>query len=380
MNGRERIMLVLKGELPDRVPVSPFVQEEFLYYFYPGKKSDRVKSAVECAEYFGFDIMTRSKEFEVVPYFMQKSFPNWELTVNTSQKENIIYKTYEIKTPLKTLRQVEAAPDTGTGGVGVSYSTMEYMIKDDSDLEAFIKYVPDIDAETVNHMKEYCSWSKEVIGDKGISVPWIWGGVYNKAAWLRNIEELMMDTYDNLDFYKTFMGKMADLQVQASSALALANGDAIGIQGNIANSGMMSKAFFDEHVLPYEKKVVDAIHQAGSFTVYHNCGKAAKFQTSYVDMGLTAWETVAEAPQGDNTLEAAKKNVGDKLTLIGNLDQINFLKTATVKEIEDKVEQIVNIGKPGGRYIFACSDFLEKNTPEENIHAAIRAAIHFGKY
>ena len=32
-SSRERLQLVLSGQLPDRVPVSPFVQDEYLSYF-----------------------------------------------------------------------------------------------------------------------------------------------------------------------------------------------------------------------------------------------------------------------------------------------------------------------------------------------------------
>lgn len=92
----------------------------------------------------------------------------------------------------------------------------------------------------------------------------------------------------------------------------------------------------------------------------------------YVEMGLTTWETVAAETQGVNSFREAKKDVGDSLVLIGNIDQINFLKTATTKQVEDKVEEFVGIGKSGGKYIFAASDFLEKDTPLENIIAAIK--------
>lgn len=379
MNGRERILTVLGGNIPDRVPVSLFVQEEFLSYMYPGRRVDRVTDAVECARHFDFDIMTRSKKFEQ-PHFVKKSFPNWELSSQTIREEGNFYKVFEIKTPLKTLKQVEAGPDVGVRSEGIHLSTVEYLIKDESDLEAFIKYVPDIDRETIQEMNEYCAWSKEVIGPLGISVPWTWGGIYNQAATYREVTQLMMDPYIEPDFYKAYMEKLTELSAQYSLALAKANGDAVGIQGNIANSAVIGKDFFDEYILPYEKAVADAIHQEGSYTVYHNCGKAEILQSSYVDMGLTAWETISEPPQGDNNLERAKKNVGGRLTLIGNLDQVQFLKTATAAEVEKRVEEILRVGKPGGRYIFACSDFLENGTPFENIEAAVKAAKYFGKY
>jgi uroporphyrinogen decarboxylase len=379
MKGRERLLTTLKGGIPDEVPVSLFVQEEFLSYMYPGRKVDRVKDAVECAKFFEFDIMTRSNEFNV-PYFMRKSYPNWDVSFSTVREAGNYYKIFEVKTPLKTLKQVEVGPDVGDAVSGLHLSTKEYLIKDESDLEAFLKYVPSIDSQIASDMKEYCKWSKEVIGELGISAPWGIGGIYNLAATYRDVTQLMMDPYINTDFYEAYMNKLTSLAVAHDSEFAAANGDVIGIQGNIANAAVIGSDFFDEFILPYEKKLVEAISGSGSFTIYHNCGRAEVLQKSYVEMGLSAWETVAEAPQGDNSLERAKKNIGDKITLIGNLDQVNFLKTASVEEVEKKAEEIMNTGKPGGRYIFACSDFLEKDTPYDNVKALVRSARMHARY
>lgn len=379
MNGRERILAVLKGEIPDRVPVSLFVQEEFLSLLFPDRKTDRVKDAVECAKLFDFDVMTRSKNFSK-PYFMKRSYLNWELHFSTRRDSGKYYEIYEIVTPLKTLKQVEVGPDTGSRVGGLHLSTIEYLIKDASDLEAFLHYVPSLEQDTAVEIREYCRWSKAVIGDTGISVPWGMGGVYNLAATFRDSTELMMDPYDDEDFYRAFMNKLAELIISFDTLLAGENKDAVGIQGNIANSAVIGKDYFNKYIFQYEKSLADAIHQAGSYTVYHNCGYAGVLQECYAQMGLTAWETVAEPPQGDNSLAKAKEKIGRKITLIGNLDQVDFLKTATEKEVEERVERILSIGKPGGRYIFACSDFLEVGTPFENVSAAVRAAKACGKY
>jgi len=97
-------------------------------------------------------------------------------------------------------------------------------------------------------------------------------------------------------------------------------------------------------------------------------------------MGLDMWETVAAPPQGDNDLKEAKELIGDSITLSGNLDQVNFLKKAALEEIEEEVTRIMNIGKQGGRYIFAASDFLEKGTPLENVKKVIEVAKREGRY
>ena len=68
------------------------------------------------------------------------------------------------------------------------------------------------------------------------------------------------------------------------------------------------------------------------------------------------------------------------MCLLGNLDQVRFLKTASPQEVAGKAREIMKIGKPGGHYIFSTSDFLEKGTPIENVKAMIKAAKEAGQY
>ncbi|NLW56284.1 MAG: hypothetical protein GX050_06680 [Firmicutes bacterium] len=380
MTSRERILTVLGGGIPDRVPVGLFVQEEYLGWFFPEKKKvDRVKDAVECAQILGFDLLVRDRAFES-PHFMKRSYTNWEVNESTKKDKGNFYRIFEIATPDGVLKQVEVGPYDERTGSGIHLATIEYLIKDEKDLEIFQKYIPRIDRETVAAMKERASFSRELIGDLGISAPWSWGGVFNQAATYRNVQDLLMDAYINPGFYQSYMETMTDLIIEFNSALAEAEFDCIGIQGNIANSAMVGPDYFEQFILPYEKKLVDTIKGAGKFTLYHNCGKAQVLQNSYVKLGIDMWETVAAPPQGDNDLKEAKAKIGDKLTLSGNLDQVDFLKRASLKEVEEKVTEIMHIGKPGGRYIFAASDFLEQGTPLENVKKVIEVAKREGVY
>ncbi|WP_028307006.1 uroporphyrinogen decarboxylase family protein [Desulfitibacter alkalitolerans] len=380
MTGRERLLCTLQRQIPDRVPIGLFVQEEFLAYFFPDrKKVDRVIEGTECARILGFDIITRSHQFSV-PYFLKKSYLNWEVEHKSEIKNGNLYNMVTIHTPKGTLKQVEGMPYNEKTSAGTHAATMEYLIKDERDFEIFQKYIPKIDGKSIKEMKENAVQTQKTIGDTGISAPWGWCGVYNVAATYRNLQDLLIDPYTNKDFYEAYMAMLTKLIVENTEYLADTDFDCIGIQGNIANSAMIGPEYFDRFILPYEKQVVDVIRNAGKYALYHNCGKAKVLQNSYVKLGVDIWETIAEHPQGDNNLEEAKRLIGDKLILSGNLDQVEFLKKASLTHIEERVAKIMHIGKPGGNYIFACSDYLERDTPLESIAKVIEVAKREGKY
>lgn len=380
MTGRERILTVLQGEIPDRVPIGLFVQEEFLAYYFPDRKEvDRVVEGVECAKAFGFDILTRATSFST-PHFFRKSYLNWELQQETSHANGNIYRTTRITTPAGMLTQVEAAPYHKKTISGIPFMTTEYLISSEQDFEIFQHYVPDIDAESVRALKDTARQAQHMIGETGISAPWGWGGVYNYASKYRDIQQLMMDPYLNPEFYQEFMSTLTTAMVKYYDVLGETDIDCLGISGNIANAAMVGAKFFDQYILPYERQIVETIRQAGKYSLYHNCGNAKVLYPSYRKLGMDVWETVSPPPQGDNDLAEAKAALGDELILSGNLDQIDFLKKASLEEIDAEVTRIMHIGKPGGKYIFAASDFLENGTPLENIKKVVETAKREGKY
>ena len=176
------------------------------------------------------------------------------------------------------------------------------------------------------------------------------------------------------------MDFFTDLVVTDHEIFAESEFDCVGIQGNIANGGMMGAEYFEAYVLPYEKRAIDILRAAGKPTVYHNCGKAKSLYSVYPKLGITVWETVSEAPQGDNVLAEAKEYFGDRLILFGNFDQVHYLKEATADQVEKKARELMEIGKKGGHFLFACSDYLEAGTPMENVRALLRGARAAAEY
>ena len=380
MSSRERLLLVLSGQIPDRVPVSPFVQDEYLSHFYPQKtKVDRVFDALELSKELDFDLIAKPRNFEV-PHFLRKSFPNWKLDQAQQVRDGRIYVRKAIETPKQTLTQIQVGPDAGAASSGVHLSTQEYFLKTAEDIEIFIEFLPDIDSETIAEMNTVNSQWRKALGDNGIAAPWGWCSVFNMVSEYRNLESLMMDTFDIPGMYQALMKKLSEQMAIYNAHLAQTNVECVGIQGNIANGALFSSDYFAEHIEPYEKTVIDAIHANGAFTIYHNCGAAKNLYPNYKRMAFTVWETVSEDPVGDNTLQDAKECFGETMCLLGNLDQIHFLKTASPQEVAEKTRAVMEIGKPGGHYIFSTSDFLEKGTPLENVKTMINAARKAGRY
>jgi uroporphyrinogen-III decarboxylase len=271
-------------------------------------------------------------------------------------------------------------PDAGAATAGLMPTYRKPLLDTPEAVEVFIRRLPPVDDATIRDMRDTVAAWAGAVGDDGILAPWGWAGVFNFAADLCGMETVMMAPYTDETAYHALMDALASAMAAYNEPLALAGADMIGLQGHIAGGASVSPEYFDAFVAPYEKRVMDAIHAAGAFSVYHNCGYARNLYPQYRALGMTLWETVAEPPRGDNSLAEAKRELGDAICLCGNLDQVEFLKTATPAEVAERTRQVVETGKPGGRYMFACADFIERGTPRANVEAMLAAARDAGKY
>jgi len=380
MTSRERILTTLGGGIPDRVPVVPFIQEEYLAWYYREKTHlDRVDTVIELAGELSFDVITKHNRF-MTPPFLIHDHPNWSVR-RAREREGALWVTrVDIRTPDRELTMESVVPDAGAATHGLMPGMRKHLLESAEDIESFIRWLPDLNATDAEAMRQTAAQWKRRTGDLGINAPWGWAGVFNYAADLMGMEQLMMAPYTEEDLYRGLMDTLTRHMTAYNLPLVEGGADAIGIQGHIANAGSVSADYFMEFVFPYEQRLIRGIHEAGAFSIYHNCGRARAFYPIYGELGMTLWETVSPPPQGDNDLAAAKAAIGDRVCLLGNLDQIRFLKTATPEEVDTATRGIVRIGKPGGRYLFAASDFLEKNTPIDNVVSMLAAAADEGLY
>ncbi len=380
LSPRERLRTTLAGGIPDRVPVSPFVQEEYLAAYYPQRPTvDRVVDAAELAAELDFDLIAKPRTLEP-PHFLRRSRPRWEVRSYTRTEGEMEVRVVEIVTPRRRWWKEDRRPKAGAASAGVSWTPTRFLLPTDDELRAFMDALPPVDDDDRAEMREWAERWKRCIGDRGIVAPWGFAGVFNVAAEWIGMDRLYVFPLEQPELYVQWMERLTAVQCEYNRALAEAGVDAIGIQGHIAGGASVGPEFFREFVLPWERRLVQAIHEAGAWTIYHNCGCARSLYDCYRELGMSVWETVAGPPQGDNDLAEAKRRLGDRLVLLGNLDQVEFLKRASPDEVAQRTAELVRIGKPGGRYVFSTADFLERGTPRENVVAMIEAAKAAGRY
>ncbi len=391
MTSKERFQTVLDGQIPDRVPVTLFIQDSghFLNQLYPDIDPWDFETlqlkVIELQKQLGVDVFVRmlfctddSWHWMFGGVDIDHQGENWEIeTTEHAKDDKTLIKRSKITTPDGVLTQ-EMSIHEGRKGTWMMACT-EKPIKTPADLEIAIQYEPRMPADWPQRAAKHVSRMKQALGDDGILGTWSPHGPFNSVSLLIDHSELYSIFLTDPAYYKKLMDFAIDRSADYLRAIDTAGTDVHCIGGNVPG-GFLGEKFYDEYILPYEKRYMAIVQENGTPGCYHNCGEIMNLVNSYKKLGARWIEPFSPYPLGDADLARAKAVVDGAYVMTGGVDQVNVLQKGTVEDVKTVTEQTIKTGKPGGKFILQSADFLEYGTPIENIEAYVNTAMQFADY
>ena len=365
LTSRERLLRSFRKETVDRVAVAPFIHQNFVKAFFKDPLADLIQGTIDVYRHFGFDLMHRNLNVRYDEADLQSAA--WRVWSTEQKTADTRIVTTKITTPERELTQVIRYQDLSP--YFRVKAIVERFIKDEADFEQFPKYQPPIPRLSFPDLQQ----AKQIIGEGGITAPWV-SGVFNQVSDYRKLDDLLVDALINPGFFKRMMRYFLERSIAHLEQVTAAGPDVLSYAGNIASGSMVGPRFFREHIFQYEKLLIDRIQSRGVIVLYHNCGDARNMIEVYNDLGISAYESITEPPYADNDLQDALSRFDRSVTLIGNLDQIDFLRQASPEEIRAEVRKRLGIAAGRRGFILGTSDFLDENTAAENLFAMAEAA------
>ena len=206
--------------------------------------------------------------------------------------------------------------------------------------------------ESVRRMAEAVGRTHSVLG-------WVEGPLAEYAD-LRGVESMFMDLIDNPQMYLEAVDVIVDNEIRFARAQVGAGADMVGIGDAVAS--LISPQMYQTYVLPYERKLIDAVHEAGAATKLHICGDISKNISLMARTGTDMIDVDWMVP-----LEAARAAVGPDMTLCGNFDPSAVLLQGTPEEIAEAARRCINTA--GERFVLQPGCEVPPGTPEANIRA-----------
>jgi uroporphyrinogen-III decarboxylase len=156
--------------------------------------------------------------------------------------------------------------------------------------------------------------------------------------------------------------------------------DAIKISSPYAGAGFISPEFYQRFVQPYESQIVQAVRSRGVFVYIHTCGAINDRLEMMVEAGVSGIECLDPPPLGNVELAEAKKRVGGKIFIKGNIDPVNVLLHGTIQDVERDARRRIEVGKSGGGFILSSACSVAPHTKRENLQVLARVAQQVGYY
>ncbi len=366
---RERLLGTLRGEKPDRIPISLYEFDGF-YNSWIHDYPTYVK-ILEYAKDKTDKMYFWSPSVDKAVLFYGK-IAEQDIETTTWDESGSVYTKMEIKTPKGPLSSLSRQDR----GVHTTW-TIEYLCKDEKDAEnvlslSYIPWCPSVDSFFERDKK---------LGEAGILMGDLPDALcltvelFGFTRFLTMYIDHPKVVSKLMDFFHERIYRFLE-HLLKNGAVALYR-----IFGpEYATPPYLRPEVFDTLVTPYDRELIDLLHRYGGYARLHSHGKIGLVLKSFMKMGIDATDPVEPPPDGDVTLKEARAALGDKVTLIGNIEERVF-HMGSKEDVERAVRTAIEEGASGGPFIL-CPTAMPLTTPldkkiQENIIHYIDCGIKY---
>lgn len=377
MTPRERLLKVIKGEIPDHVPVAPDTSNMIpakltglpFWDIYLYQKIPIWKAYINCVKHFGFDSLMDGYvhiNFEDLGEIDHE----WQEVIILKNEERIITQKYRsVNGKKEWSKTVTVYYRDNPPTEGLSPATIN------------LPPVPDKYQEIEGRQlwpegEELLKLVKEEMGDHGLV------GVWCGTSLMLHNEQEIYDFYDNPDKYYDKRDSLIEYyRKRFKKLMKLSCKPDFICTGGSGTLVFQTPDVFRELALPIIKEVTKLCREYEIPSHIHSCGPAKQLVKILAEeTDLTIVDPLEIPPMGDCNLKEIKKLYGDKLILKGNLHTTNVMLNGTPEDVAEACKKAIDDAAKGGRFILSTGDQCGRDTPFENIHAMIETAKTYGRY
>jgi len=200
---------------------------------------------------------------------------------------------------------------------------------------------------------------KERVGPDKVIEGWIEGPMA-EAADLRGINTVMLDFFDDPAFVRDLFAFVIEMELRFAKEQVRAGADVIGI-GDAAAS-LVGPQIYNEFIWPFEKKLVDGVHQLGAKTRMHICGNTRPILQGIGKLGCAVVDLDYPSP-----MSAGRQQMGPEQVLLGNINPVLVLRNGNPEGVTAAVAACHR--ETGPRFIVGAGCEVPRDTPEANFRA-----------
>jgi hypothetical protein len=371
---RERLLRAMRGQQVDRIPNAPRIWSWLIEYLGGQGLGEYLRLAEEMV----YDpVVVVGGRVPRLIYADGDYGRAREVSVSVTRERGTDFEvvTRQISTPAGDLRDRYKVGDPGTVyGTGSNPYRIEHLVKERSDLGKLRYLMPESEAGDFAHI----TLEQEEAGERAlVEVGPTWGVDHDFVDAI-GIDNCMVLYYEDREFFDEALRFFHEYHLRALHQACHSGCEVIfGSWYNFSLGAGWSPAIYREAFLPLIRESINLAHDHGLLYHLYDDGMCAAVVSDWADAGVDCVETLAPPPMGDVDLAEAKRRVGSRVCLKGNVDLFNVIMRMEPAQIREAVRQALQAGALGGRFILSTSDSIRNGTPRENVRAYMEAAQEF---
>lgn len=195
---------------------------------------------------------------------------------------------------------------------------------------------------------------------------------------LLGMEAGLMALLDNPDGTKRLLEKTAGWSVALAVAQVRRGAHAIKISSPFAGSGFLAPAMYEEFIIPFERRIAEAVKAEGAFVYTHTCGAIGDRLDLMVESHVSGIECLDPPPLGNVDLREAVKRLNGRIFIKGNVDPVNtLLRGDTGKVRRDVTEILETAGHVMRGFILSSACSVAPPVPPDNLKLMVQLCREF---
>lgn len=336
MTSQERVMTVLKGGTPDRIPHFEWIIDQNVReVICPGCSME------EFTVRMGLDAMLTSPDY-ITEQLSPNTYRNeWGCVMEKGQEQH----STTLEGPIQSLDDFKnySAPD--------AYAPYRY--------ESLKKIVAKYKGEYAIgvHLNDVLSIPRNLMG----------------------FQQLMM-AFAQPELIQGLVDMSVKLNIEMAKEAARLGADFVFTGDDYASTEalFMSPAMFEEYLYPGLKEVVAGFHACGMPMIKHTDGNITSILDMLIDSGIDCLDPID--PVAGMDIAHVKEKYGDKVAIKGNVDCAHTLTFGSVQDVINETLDVIRKAAGGGGFILSSSNSIHSAVKPENYLAMINTIRAYGEY
>ncbi|GFN24260.1 uroporphyrinogen decarboxylase family protein [Thermanaeromonas sp. C210] len=211
-------------------------------------------------------------------------------------------------------------------------------------------------------------------------------GFLEMAYWLRGYENFFVDLACDPKMANAILDKTVQIKIRYWEVALSKLGDLVDVvveaDDFASQFGMIiSPETYRKYIKPRQKELFGTIKKySKAYIFFHSCGAVYEIIPDLIEVGIDALNPVQVSAKNMDT-KRLKKEFGDVLTFWGGgVDTQQVLNLGTPQQVKDEVKRRIEDLAPGGGFIFTPVHNVQPDVPPENYMAMWEAWEEYGKY